>query len=113
VLSLLATDLSAREIGGQLFLSPNTVRSHTRAIYRRLDVHSRSEAVARADARTAGHSGFTHVNHASSGVRAGRACDARCMSVREYSLSAGTTDENDFGHGAGGTSTEAVAGMQS
>jgi LuxR family transcriptional regulator, maltose regulon positive regulatory protein len=48
VLRLLATDLSARQIGGQLFLSPNTVRSHTRAIYRKLDVHSRSEAVARA-----------------------------------------------------------------
>jgi LuxR family transcriptional regulator, maltose regulon positive regulatory protein len=48
VLRLLATDLSAREIGGQLFLSPNTVRSHTRAIYRKLEVHSRSEAVARA-----------------------------------------------------------------
>jgi LuxR family transcriptional regulator, maltose regulon positive regulatory protein len=48
VLRLLATNLSAREIGGQLFLSPNTVRSHTRAIYRKLDVHSRSEAVARA-----------------------------------------------------------------
>ena len=50
VLRLLATDLSAREIGAELFLSPNTVRSHIRAIYRKLGVGSREDAVARADA---------------------------------------------------------------
>ena len=50
VLRLLTSDLSAREIGAQLFLSPNTVRSHTRAIYRKLGVRSRPEAVARAEA---------------------------------------------------------------
>ena len=50
VLRLLASDLSAREIGEQLFLSPNTIRSHTRAIYRKLGVHSRPDAVARATA---------------------------------------------------------------
>lgn len=50
VLRLLATDLSAREIGGELFLSPNTVRSHIRAIYRKLGVGSREDAVARAEA---------------------------------------------------------------
>jgi LuxR family maltose regulon positive regulatory protein len=50
VLRLLASDLSAREIGAQLFLSPNTVRTHTRAIYRKLGVNSRADAVARADA---------------------------------------------------------------
>ena len=49
VLRLLATDLSAREIGAQLFLSPNTVRSHIRSIYRKLGVGSREGAVARAD----------------------------------------------------------------
>ena len=49
VLRLLATDLSAREISAMLFLSPNTVRSHTRAIYRKLGVNSRPDAVARAD----------------------------------------------------------------
>jgi LuxR family maltose regulon positive regulatory protein len=49
VLRLLVTDLSAREIGEQLYLSPNTVRSHTRAIYRKLHVNSRADAVARAD----------------------------------------------------------------
>jgi LuxR family transcriptional regulator, maltose regulon positive regulatory protein len=49
VLRLLGSDLSIRQIGGELFLSPNTVRSHTRAIYRKLGVNSRAEAVARAD----------------------------------------------------------------
>ena len=50
VLRLMATDLSTREIGEHLFLSPNTVRSHRRALYRKLDVHSRAEAIARATA---------------------------------------------------------------
>ena len=50
VLRLLASDLSSREIGEKLFLSANTVRSHTRSIYRKLGVHSRADAVARADA---------------------------------------------------------------
>jgi len=50
VLRLLTTDLSARQIAGELFLSPNTVRSHTRAIYQKLGVRSRADAVARADA---------------------------------------------------------------
>ena len=50
VLRLLATDLSARQIGVELFLSPNTVRSHTRALYRKLGVKSRADAVARANA---------------------------------------------------------------
>jgi LuxR family transcriptional regulator, maltose regulon positive regulatory protein len=49
VLRLLASDLSAREIGAQLFLSPNTVRSHIRSIYRKLGVGSREDAVARAE----------------------------------------------------------------
>ena len=50
VLRLLAGDLSTREIGERLFLSPNTVRSHVRALYRKLGVHSRTEAIARATA---------------------------------------------------------------
>jgi LuxR family maltose regulon positive regulatory protein len=47
---MLPTDLSAREIGAELFLSANTVRSHTRSIYRKLAVRSREAAVARASA---------------------------------------------------------------
>jgi LuxR family maltose regulon positive regulatory protein len=50
VLRLLVTDLSAREIAAQLYLSPNTVRTHIRAIYRKLGASSRAEAVARATA---------------------------------------------------------------
>ena len=42
VLRLMATDLSTREIGERLFLSPNTIRSHKRALYHKLGVHSRS-----------------------------------------------------------------------
>jgi LuxR family maltose regulon positive regulatory protein len=48
VLRLLATDLSQREIGAQLFISLNTVKAHTRSIFRKLGVSSRSEAVTRA-----------------------------------------------------------------
>jgi LuxR family maltose regulon positive regulatory protein len=50
VLHLLASELSVRQIGERLFLSPNTVRSHTRSIYRKLGVNSRTDAIARADA---------------------------------------------------------------
>ena len=50
VLRLLATDLSIREIGEHLFLSPNTIRSHNRALYHKLGVHSRADAIARATA---------------------------------------------------------------
>ena len=48
VLRLMATDLSTREIGEHLFLSPNTIRSHRRALYHKLGVHSRTDAIARA-----------------------------------------------------------------
>ena len=50
VLRLLASELSTREIAGRLFLSPNTIRSHTRALYHKLGVHSRTDAIARATA---------------------------------------------------------------
>jgi LuxR family transcriptional regulator, maltose regulon positive regulatory protein len=50
VLRMLATDLSNRQIGERLFLSPHTIRSHTRALYRKLGVNARQDAVARATA---------------------------------------------------------------
>jgi LuxR family maltose regulon positive regulatory protein len=48
VLPLLASELSLRQIGHELFVSHNTVKTHTRGIYRKLDVSSRDEAVTRA-----------------------------------------------------------------
>ena len=48
VLRLLPTKLSTREIGRELYVSPNTVRSHVQAIYRKLGVSSRAEAVTQA-----------------------------------------------------------------
>jgi LuxR family transcriptional regulator, maltose regulon positive regulatory protein len=46
VLRLLATRLSNREIGRQLYVSINTVRTHIQAVYRKLGVATRAEAVA-------------------------------------------------------------------
>jgi LuxR family transcriptional regulator, maltose regulon positive regulatory protein len=48
VLRLLRSELSQREIAGELHLSFNTIKTHTRNIYRKLDVAERAEAVARA-----------------------------------------------------------------
>jgi len=48
VLRLLATRLSRREIGARLYVSLNTVKSHQRAVYRKLRVEHRSAAVSRA-----------------------------------------------------------------
>lgn len=45
VLRLLAGPASLREIAGELVVSPNTVKSQVRAIYRKLDVDRRSRAV--------------------------------------------------------------------
>ena len=47
VLRLLASDLSQREIGAQLYVSFNTVKAHNRSIFRKLGVSTRAEAVAR------------------------------------------------------------------
>ena len=47
VLPLLATHLSFPEIGAELFLSPNTVKSQAISVYRKLGVSSRSQAVAK------------------------------------------------------------------
>ena len=51
VLRLLGDGLTEREIGGELYLSFNTVHSHVKAIYRKLGVSSRAEALDRARAR--------------------------------------------------------------
>jgi len=48
VLRLLSADLSAPEIAAELTIAVSTVRSHNKNIYRKLNVHSRYEAVARA-----------------------------------------------------------------
>ncbi len=50
VLQSLATGLSRREIGAELYISLNTVKTHTRELYRKLGATSRAEAVARAEA---------------------------------------------------------------
>ncbi len=50
VLRGLAAGLSRREIAAQLYISLNTVKSHTRELYRKLGATSRTEAVARAEA---------------------------------------------------------------
>jgi LuxR family maltose regulon positive regulatory protein len=47
VLRLLRGSLSLREIGQELDLSQNTIKSHARAIYRKLGVASRHDAIAR------------------------------------------------------------------
>lgn len=48
VLHLLASDLTQREIGAELCVSLNTIKSHTRSIFRKLGASSREQAVARA-----------------------------------------------------------------
>ena len=48
LLPLLAGSLSQRDIGGVLHLSVNTIKTHSRVLFRKLGVSSRAEAVARA-----------------------------------------------------------------
>ena len=47
LLPMLPTHLSIPEIAGELFLSPNTIKSQAISIYRKLGASSRSQAVAR------------------------------------------------------------------
>jgi LuxR family transcriptional regulator, maltose regulon positive regulatory protein len=51
VLALLPSLLSAREIAGELSVSPNTVKTHIRSIYTKLGVSRRRDAVRRAQER--------------------------------------------------------------
>jgi LuxR family transcriptional regulator, maltose regulon positive regulatory protein len=48
VLRYLATNLPVPEIAFELVVSANTIRTHTRHVYDKLDVHTRAEAVERA-----------------------------------------------------------------
>jgi ATP/maltotriose-dependent transcriptional regulator MalT len=48
VLRYLSTDLSTREIAGELYLSVHTIKTHVKHLYTKLDAHSRREAVRRA-----------------------------------------------------------------
>jgi LuxR family maltose regulon positive regulatory protein len=48
VLRLLGSELSVAQIGEQLYISRNTVKTHVRGIYRKLDADTRAAAVARA-----------------------------------------------------------------
>jgi LuxR family maltose regulon positive regulatory protein len=50
VLRGLAAGMSRREIGLELYISLNTVKTHTRELYRKLGATSQAEAVARAEA---------------------------------------------------------------
>jgi LuxR family maltose regulon positive regulatory protein len=45
ILRMLAGSQSLTQIAGELYLSPNTVKTHTMSLYRKLGVRSRSEAV--------------------------------------------------------------------
>jgi LuxR family maltose regulon positive regulatory protein len=49
VLKLLRTELSGPEIAGQLIVSPNTFRTHTKNIFNKLGVNNRRAAVHRAE----------------------------------------------------------------
>jgi ATP/maltotriose-dependent transcriptional regulator MalT len=48
VLTLLATGHSNQEIADQLFISPNTVKTHLHQLYQKLDVSRRGQAVEKA-----------------------------------------------------------------
>ena len=48
VLQLIAQGLTNHEIASRLFVSQNTGKAHTRNIYGKLDVHNRTQAIARA-----------------------------------------------------------------
>lgn len=48
ILALLPGPRTQREVAGDLFVTPNTLKTHLRSIYRKLGAASRNEAVARA-----------------------------------------------------------------
>ena len=48
VLRLMAEGLSNQEIAGRLFLSPNTIKTHSSRLFEKLDVRRRTQAVDKA-----------------------------------------------------------------
>jgi LuxR family maltose regulon positive regulatory protein len=48
ILTLLESELSLRDIGGKLFVSRNTAKTHVASVYRKLGVTTRTAAIARA-----------------------------------------------------------------
>ena len=48
MLASVARGATNREIAAELHLSPHTVKEHTSALYKKLDVRNRAEAVQRA-----------------------------------------------------------------
>jgi len=50
VLRLIAEGLSNQQLAARLYLSPHTIKVHTRNIYGKLGVTSRTQAVAKAKA---------------------------------------------------------------
>ena len=48
VLRLLGSELSVAQIGEELYISRNTVKTHVRGIYRKLGADTRAAAVAKA-----------------------------------------------------------------
>lgn len=47
ILRAMQGDLSLRELGAELYLSLNTVKGYVRNLYRKLDVHTRADAIVR------------------------------------------------------------------
>tara|TARA_R110000868_G_scaffold259361_2_gene517159 strand:+ start:27652 stop:28320 length:669 start_codon:yes stop_codon:yes gene_type:complete len=45
IIKAIVEDLTEQEIGEQLFISPHTVRTHIKNIYKKLHIHSRASAV--------------------------------------------------------------------
>ena len=56
VLSLLYRDLGAERIAKELCVSANTAQTHSKHIYRKMGVHSRSEVIAAVDGQDQAHS---------------------------------------------------------
>ena len=51
VLRLLQTELSVSELGKLLYVSPSTIKSHVKSVYRKLGVSSHRQAVEQAHTR--------------------------------------------------------------